>query len=65
MLRCPVCHNPVDPGTAPALEYKGQVYFFKCHHCLERFTRNPEAYLSGAVADADGGCARHGRHGCH
>ncbi|RMH07257.1 MAG: YHS domain-containing protein, partial [Nitrospirae bacterium] len=44
----PVCGMMVDPRTAAgSYRHDGTTYYF-CHtHCLERFQRDPEGYLSG------------------
>ena len=42
----PVCGMEVDPATDLRSDYKGQTYYF-CHRsCLERFTADPESFLS-------------------
>ncbi|MGE0102929.1 MAG: heavy metal translocating P-type ATPase [Blastocatellales bacterium] len=43
----PVCGMTVDPATAAGKhEHKGKTYYFCCAHCLEKFSRDPEAVLN-------------------
>jgi Cu+-exporting ATPase len=43
----PVCHMNVMPETAAGkFEYKGKTYYFCNPRCLERFSANPEQFLS-------------------
>ena len=43
-----VCGMTVDPKSAGAhMEYQGAEYFFCCGSCLEKFRKDPEAYLRG------------------
>lgn len=43
----PVCGMTVDPSTAKhAHEYEGHDYYFCNPSCLEKFTGDPEAYIS-------------------
>jgi len=42
-----VCGMTVDPeSVAYHHEYKGKTYFFCSEHCLEKFSENPEKYIS-------------------
>ena len=43
----PVCGMKVDPAKAAyKYIYNGTPYFFCCKHCLEKFEKDPERYLS-------------------
>lgn len=45
-----VCGMTVDPESAAfRFEYKSKMYFFCCEHCLEKFTKDPEKYISGKL----------------
>jgi YHS domain-containing protein len=45
----PVCGMRVAPETAKAkLEHGGQMYFFCCQRCLEKFRADPSVYLAPA-----------------
>ena len=45
----PVCGMTVDPATAAgSTEYQGTTYYFCARNCLERFTRDPGAFLEAA-----------------
>jgi xanthine dehydrogenase accessory factor len=47
--RDPVCGMTVhDPGSAPRAEHRGQVYYFCCPGCQQRFAVAPERYLETA-----------------
>lgn len=59
---CPVSGAGVNPDTAPSLEYNGNVYYFCCNGCKERFIADPETILS--APGTWGGCGGHG-HGGH
>jgi Cu+-exporting ATPase len=46
----PVCGMTVTPDDAAGrFEYRGQTYYFCARTCLERFKRNPEAFLTPAT----------------
>ena len=43
----PVCGMTVDPNNAAgSYEYKGKTYYFCATHCLHRFQKDPESFLS-------------------
>jgi Cu+-exporting ATPase len=42
----PVCGMEVDPATDLRTDYNGQTYYFCNPSCLERFTADPESFLS-------------------
>jgi P-type Cu+ transporter len=47
LVKDPVCNMEVDPATARgSAEYKGETYYFCCHHCVARFQADPEKYLA-------------------
>lgn len=58
MTTCPVCGKPTDEAQAPFSKYGGQIYYFACPGCKERFDRDPERFL--AV-----GPHPHSDHGAH
>ncbi|MFA5794195.1 MAG: YHS domain-containing protein [Candidatus Brocadiia bacterium] len=42
---CPVTKDAVHvTRDTPALEYKGEVYYFCCNDCPPKFRKNPEKY---------------------
>jgi P-type Cu+ transporter len=46
-VKDPVCGMNVNPATAKyRLEHRGTTYYFCCAHCREKFTAEPERYLS-------------------
>lgn len=43
----PVCGMLVDSRKTPYKTiYKGSIYYFCSKHCLEKFEKNPEYYLT-------------------
>jgi len=47
-VKDPVCGMMVDPLTAAGkFEYAGNVYYFCNPRCLDRFSHDPEGYLTG------------------
>ncbi len=45
-VKDPVCGMTVDPESAAATyEHEGKRYYFCCTHCLEKFRKDPEAWL--------------------
>ena len=45
----PVCGMTVDPKRAAgSYEYQGETYYFCATSCLDKFRRNPDAYLGDA-----------------
>ncbi len=51
-MKDPICGMEVDPNTsAYSYEHNGQVHFFCCHHCREKFRAEPEKYLFPSVPD--------------
>ncbi|MFA4917822.1 MAG: heavy metal translocating P-type ATPase [Thermodesulfovibrionales bacterium] len=43
----PVCGMNVDPSaTSLKYEFQGETYFFCSRHCLDKFQKDPEKYLS-------------------
>jgi len=43
----PVCRMKVDPAKAAyKYAYNGNTFFFCCRHCLDKFEKDPERYLS-------------------
>jgi P-type Cu+ transporter len=47
-VKDPVCGMMVDPmNAAGKFEHAGQMYFFCNPRCLDRFSHDPEGYLSG------------------
>ncbi len=48
----PVCGMRVNPASAAgSFEHRGTTYYFCGKSCLERFTANPESFLSPATAE--------------
>jgi Cu+-exporting ATPase len=48
----PVCGMSVDTEKAEfRFDYKGTTYYFCSKHCLEKFSKKPEEYLSGKAAE--------------
>ena len=46
MVIDPVCKMEVDTKSAKAkVEYKGQMYYFCCLGCKEKFEEDPDKYL--------------------
>ncbi len=46
-----VCGMNVDPVKAKATyEYQGQIYYFCCPHCRQKFEEDPQKYLSAAAS---------------
>ena len=44
-LKCPVLGDEFSVSkVTPALEYKGQVYYFCCAQCVDDFRNNPDKY---------------------
>jgi len=41
----PVCGMNVETGKAVKTEYRGEVYYFCCPHCQQKFENSPEEYL--------------------
>jgi len=41
----PVCGMNVEIGKAAQTEYRGETYYFCCHHCQQTFESKPEEYL--------------------
>jgi Cu+-exporting ATPase len=49
----PVCGMTVEPTTAAgSYEHNGTIYYFCSKHCLEKFRRDPEAFLQTTVPSA-------------
>ncbi|HEV2828652.1 MAG TPA: heavy metal translocating P-type ATPase [Pyrinomonadaceae bacterium] len=49
----PVCGMTVEPATAAgSYEHKGTIYYFCSTHCLEKFRRDPEAFLHTSAPTA-------------
>ncbi len=47
----PVCGMGIDStGSAGSFDYKGQTYYFCGKSCLERFSANPESFLTSKAA---------------
>ena len=47
----PVCGMTVDPDSAAgSYEYKEKTYYFCSRHCLEKFRKEPEAFLTNTPA---------------
>lgn len=44
--RCAVCGDTVEPGHGLAVSRDGIVFRFKCAGCLERFSADPDRFLS-------------------
>lgn len=42
----PVCGMTVDPITARQMSYQGEDYFFCSEHCVNKFSADPEKFLS-------------------
>ena len=40
-----VCQMAVDPTTAMARDYQGQMYYFCCEGCAQAFLTDPGPYL--------------------
>jgi YHS domain-containing protein len=50
---CPVMTtDEIDPENSPAVEYKGVKIFLCCDQCVNRFKRNPAAYLDPKLVPA-------------
>jgi len=53
MARDPVCGMTVDPAKAAAtVQHRGRTYYFCAKGCAQRFSANPEKYLSAAPSAA-------------
>jgi len=49
----PVCGMTVDPASAAgSYEFEGQTYYFCARSCLERFQRDPKAFLTKPASHA-------------
>jgi Cu+-exporting ATPase len=64
MVQDPVCGMAVDNKTSRGpVTYEGKQYFFCCPRCQEKFERQPQAYVHGAVlkpgSDGTKGAAEH------
>ncbi|HWR51069.1 MAG TPA: heavy metal translocating P-type ATPase [Bryobacteraceae bacterium] len=47
----PVCHMQVAPASAAGMhEHNGKTYYFCSQSCLDKFTADPERYVSGTPA---------------
>jgi len=47
----PVCGMDVDPAHLGGTHvHNGETYYFCCQHCVDKFTADPEKYLSGNAA---------------
>jgi YHS domain-containing protein len=44
----PVCHMAVDPGQGYTEMHAGREYRFCSRACLDKFDKNPDAYLPAA-----------------
>ncbi len=54
----PVCGMTVTDLSKPHTEYSGQLYYFCCQGCLNKFQQNPQQYLAKEFAKTSGcGCA--------
>ncbi len=52
---CPVCGAPIaDFGSAPRVNYGGEVWVFSSNECLARFEAEPERY-SRELEDPEAG----------
>lgn len=60
-VRDPVCGMTVDPANAAGgeREYEGTTYYFCSHRCNERFTADPESFLSGRTVESGHGISDH------
>lgn len=49
-----VCHMEIEPveGNTPAVEYKGEVFYFCSNLCMVNFEANPQKYLQEYVRTA-------------
>jgi Cu+-exporting ATPase len=49
-VKDPVCGMIVDPEkTNLTYDYNDKTFFFCCEHCLEKFSKDPEKYLSEKI----------------
>lgn len=46
----PVCGMSLDPKEATSTKYNGQIYYFCCQGCLNKFRNDPQAYLEDRKA---------------
>ena len=54
----PVCKMTVTDLSKPHTNYQGEIYYFCCNGCLNKFTANPEQYLDAQVETKSGcGCS--------
>lgn len=44
----PVCGMTVDPSSAVSAAHVGDTYYFCCEGCRDKFTADPDRYLSGS-----------------
>lgn len=50
---CPVMTtDEIDPNASPAVEYKGVKIYLCCDQCVNRFKRDPVAYLDPQIVPA-------------
>jgi len=45
----PVCGMKVDSESRHSVEHAGERYYFCSQHCLEKFQKNPVAYINADV----------------
>ena len=57
----PVCGMTVDPVTAKhTFVHNGKTYYFCCRSCLDKFSKDPAAYLDKANRLSQAGTQPHG-----
>ena len=50
---CPIMTtDEIDPDASPAVEYKGVKIFLCCDQCMNKFKRDPAAYLDPKIVPA-------------
>ena len=50
---CPVMtSDEIDPDASPTVEYKGVKIFLCCDQCMNKFKRDPAAYLDPKIVPA-------------
>ncbi len=59
----PVCGMTVDPSKAVSITHAGEIYYFCREGCRDKFTANPDRYLSG-TREGSGGASATGKYIC-
>ncbi len=60
----PVCGMEIGPaGAAGSREHMGQTFYFCSSKCMEKFDKDPKAYMGSSQGASSGLHKKHG--GCH